>query len=60
MTYDLYNHGGGRAGFSSYFAIVPEAGFAIVVLVNEGGGTAAWHDVAECAIRVYLHGATSC
>jgi CubicO group peptidase (beta-lactamase class C family) len=58
-TYDMYNHGGGRAGFSSYFAIVPEAGFAISVVVNTGGA-AAWHDVAECAIRVYLHGATSC
>jgi CubicO group peptidase (beta-lactamase class C family) len=58
-TYDLYNHGGGRAGFSSYFAIVPEAGFAISVLAN-AGGAAGWHDVAECAIRVYVHGATSC
>jgi CubicO group peptidase (beta-lactamase class C family) len=59
MTYDIYNHGGGRAGFSSYLGIVPEAGFAIAVVVN-GGGAAAWHDVAECAIRVYLHGATYC
>jgi CubicO group peptidase (beta-lactamase class C family) len=58
-TYDLYNHGGGRAGFSSYFAIVPEAGFAVAVLVNSDGASA-WHDVAECAIRVYLHGASSC
>jgi len=59
-TYDLFNHGGGRAGFSSYYALVPEVGFAISVVVNSGGGTAAWHDVAECAIRVYVHGATSC
>jgi CubicO group peptidase (beta-lactamase class C family) len=58
-TYDLYVHGGGRAGFGSYFAIVPEAGFAISVLVNRSE-SANWHDVAECAIRVYLHGATSC
>ena len=58
-TYDLYNHGGGRAGFSSYFAIVPQADFAISVVVNEAGA-AAWHDVAECAIRIYLHDATSC
>ncbi len=58
-TYDMYNHGGGRAGFGSYFTLVPEAGFAISVLANVGG-PAAWHDVAECAIRVYLHGATSC
>ena len=59
QTYDMYNHGGGRAGFGSYFALVPEAGFAISVLANVGG-PAAWHDVAECALRVYLHGATSC
>ena len=58
-TYDMYNHGGGRAGFSSYFAIVPEAGFAIAIVANRSGA-ADWHDVAECAIRVYLHGATSC
>jgi len=58
-TYDLYVHGGGRAGFGSYFAIVPEAGLAISVLVNRSE-SANWHDVAECAIRVYLHGATSC
>jgi CubicO group peptidase (beta-lactamase class C family) len=58
-TYDLYNHGGGRAGFSSYFALVPEAGFAISVVVNEAGA-AGWHDVAECALRVYLHGASFC
>lgn len=58
-TYDMYNHGGGRAGFGSYFTLVPEAGFAIAVLANVGG-PAAWHDVAECAIRVYLHGATAC
>jgi CubicO group peptidase (beta-lactamase class C family) len=58
-VYDLYNHGGGRAGFSSYFAIVPEAGFAIAVLVNNEAAHA-WHDVAECAIRVYLHGAAFC
>jgi CubicO group peptidase (beta-lactamase class C family) len=58
-TYDIYNHGGGRAGFSSYYGLVPEAGFAISVVVNSGGA-AAWHDVAECAIRVYLHGATYC
>jgi len=58
-TYDLYNHGGGRAGFGSYFAVVPEAGFAIAVLVNQEAG-ADWHDVAECAIRVYLHGALGC
>jgi CubicO group peptidase (beta-lactamase class C family) len=58
-TYDLYNHGGGRAGFSSYFAIVPEAGFAISVVINTDGA-AYWHDVAECAIRVYLHGAGGC
>jgi CubicO group peptidase (beta-lactamase class C family) len=58
-TYDIFNHGGGRAGFSSYFAIVPEAGFAISILVN-APGAAGWHDVAECAIRVYLHDATSC
>ena len=57
--YDLYNHGGGRAGFSAYFAVVPEAGFAIAVVVNKDGA-ASWHDVAECAIRVYLHGAASC
>jgi CubicO group peptidase (beta-lactamase class C family) len=58
-TYDLYVHGGGRAGFGSYFAIVPEAGLAVSVLVNNSA-SATWHDVAECAIRVYLHGATSC
>jgi len=58
-VYDLFNHGGGRAGFSSYFAIVPEANFAISILINRDDA-AAWHDVAECAIRVYLHGATSC
>lgn len=58
-TYDLYNHGGSRAGFSSYFALVPEAGFAIAVVVNDETA-AAWHDVAECAIRVYLHGAGFC
>jgi CubicO group peptidase (beta-lactamase class C family) len=59
MTYDLYNHGGGRAGFSSYFAVVPEAGFAIAVVVNDDRASS-WHDVAECAIRVYLHGANFC
>ena len=58
-TYDVYNHGGGRAGFSSYFALVPEAGFGISIVTNRSGA-ADWHDVAECAIRVYLHGATSC
>jgi CubicO group peptidase (beta-lactamase class C family) len=58
-TYDLYVHGGGRAGFGSYFAIVPEAGFAISVLVNSNE-SASWNDVAECAIRVYLHGANGC
>jgi CubicO group peptidase (beta-lactamase class C family) len=58
-VYDLYNHGGGRAGFSSYFALAPEAGFGIAVVIN-GSGAFDWHDVAECAIRVYLHGAGSC
>jgi CubicO group peptidase (beta-lactamase class C family) len=58
-VYDIYNHGGGRAGFSSYFGIVPEAGLAIAVVIN-ADGAASWHDVAECAIRVYLHGAPSC
>ncbi|MEM7248511.1 MAG: serine hydrolase domain-containing protein [Acidobacteriota bacterium] len=58
-THDIYNHGGGRAGFGSYFAIIPEAGLGVVVLTNDGRG-ADWHDVAECAIRIYLHDATSC
>jgi len=57
--YDMFNHGGGRAGFSSYFVLVPEADFGISILTNRSGA-AGWHDVAECAIRVYLHGATSC
>lgn len=57
--YDMFNHGGGRAGFSSYFALVPEADFAIAILTNRSGADG-WHAVAECAIRVYLHDAPSC
>jgi len=55
-TYDLYNHGGMRPGFNSYLAIVPEANFAISVLVNkDGAGVHGAHTVAQFAIRCYLH-----
>ncbi|MFC1889512.1 serine hydrolase domain-containing protein [Thermodesulfobacteriota bacterium] len=53
-TYDVFNHGGGRAGFSSLFALVPEAGFAVAIVANTGGA-AGWQDATDYAIRCYLH-----
>jgi len=54
ITYDVFNHGGGRAGFSSLFEVVPEAGFAIAIVANTGDA-AGWQDAADYAIRCYLH-----
>jgi CubicO group peptidase (beta-lactamase class C family) len=51
--YDIYSHGGGRAGFGTLFWIIPSANFAIATAANIGD-TNYFKSELEYAVRCYL------
>lgn len=51
--YNIYTHGGGRAGFGTLFWIIPSRNFAIAVS-NNIGSTSYFNAELEYAVRCYL------
>lgn len=54
---EVYNHGGGRAGFGALFWVVPSEGFAVVMLGNDDGGSVDLQPAARFAMDCFLDGA---
>lgn len=49
-TYRSYSHSGNTKGFASNFHVVPDAGFAAVILTNQVGETAISHGLMDALL----------